>query len=179
MKNKFLVRSILMSGFALLLLAGTASADFSSADYDGDGKSDWSVFRPGTGVFYVLNSSNGTLSATAWGQACDRAIDGDFDGDGKADVAIWRPATGDWWVKPSGGIPSFFVINWGLGSLGDIPVPGDYNGDGKTDLGIYRPGSPSGWHIRFSPNWTTWTNGGWGTVGDIPIAATYKDCNCP
>ncbi|HMS38760.1 MAG TPA: VCBS repeat-containing protein [Pyrinomonadaceae bacterium] len=176
------MKNILLSGLMLILLVGSASADFTSADFDGDGKSDWSVFRPSTGIFYVLNSATGTLSATSWGTVCDRAVDGDFDGDGRADVGIWRPSTGTWWIKPSGGGPSI-IQNWGLGSLGDIPVPGDYNGDGITDLGIYRPGASSGatsgWHIKFGPTWTNWTNGSWGLAGDIPVAATYKDCNCP
>lgn len=182
MKN--FVRNILLSSFALLVLAGSASADFVTADFDGDGKSDYSVFRPSTGTFYVINSAIGTVSITTWGQACDRVIDGDFDGDGRADIGIWR-SNGDWWIKPSSGMPAFIVRNWGLGSLGDIPVTGDYDGDGKSDMAIYRPstavGVASQWFVlKSNSNWTnTLPIANWGTVGDIPVAATYKDCSCP
>lgn len=185
MKIKNLVRNILLSSFALLVLAGSASADFVTRDFDGDGKSDYSVFRPSTGTFYIVSSATGATSQIAWGAACDRVIDGDFDGDGRADVGIWRPSTGDWWIKPSSGTPNSIVRNWGLGVLGDIPVTGDYDGDGKSDMGIYRPSTGSGasqWFVvRSLNNWNTPSLpiANWGTVGDIPVAATYKDCNCP
>ena len=179
--RKDFVRNILLSSFALLLLAGSASADFVTADFDGDAKSDYSVFRPSTGTFYIVNSAFGTISVTQWGQACDRVIDGDFDGDGRADIGIWRPSNGQWWIRPSSGNPSFIVRTWGNSSFGDIPVTGDYDGDTKSDMAIYRPGSPAQWFIlSSSSNWnSSMVIQNFGTTGDIPVAATYKDCSCP
>jgi hypothetical protein len=52
-------------------------------DYDDDGSTDIAIWRgsstPGASAFYVLQSSNGGLLATAWGQCptagtCDLAI---------------------------------------------------------------------------------------------------------
>jgi hypothetical protein len=45
------------------------------ADYDGDKRTDFAVFRPSTGVWYINNSNNGTyntFSAPVWGGATDQ-----------------------------------------------------------------------------------------------------------
>jgi hypothetical protein len=45
------------------------------ADYDGDKFTDFAVFRPATGVWYISNSNNGTyntFSAPTWGTATDQ-----------------------------------------------------------------------------------------------------------
>jgi FG-GAP-like repeat len=171
-----LVRNILLIVFALFLPASSALADFVAADFDGDGKADYSIFRP-TGIFFILKSSDSSVIIHSLGRTCDQAINGDFDGDGKADFGIWRPSTGEWWIQPSGGVPSIIVRTWGIGSLGDIPAPSDYNGDGKTDMAIYRSGT---WYILQSPAWILpATIASFGASGDIPVAATYKTPTCP
>jgi hypothetical protein len=57
------------------------------ADYDGDGRTDPAVFRPATGVWYMLRSSSDytTYSFDQWGLSGDVPKTGDFDGDGRAD----------------------------------------------------------------------------------------------
>ncbi|MET0753235.1 MAG: VCBS repeat-containing protein [Pyrinomonadaceae bacterium] len=45
------------------------------ADYDGDKRTDFAVFRPSTGVWYISNSNNGaynTFSSPTWGSATDQ-----------------------------------------------------------------------------------------------------------
>lgn len=45
------------------------------ADYDGDRRTDLAVFRPATGVWWLLNSNNGaydTFTSVAWGTATDQ-----------------------------------------------------------------------------------------------------------
>ena len=118
-------------------LSGSALSNF-----DADGKSDIAVFRPSTGVWYALNSTDGNFQAVQFGLNGDKIAPGDFDADGKTDLAVFRPSTGVWYVqKSSGGIS---IFQFGLN--GDVPVQGDYDGDLKTDFAVWRP-STGVWYI--------------------------------
>jgi hypothetical protein len=136
------------------------------ADFDGDGKTDLSVFRPSEGNWY-LNRSTAGFTAAAWGVSTDLLTPGDFDGDGKADLAIFRPSTGQWFVLRSS--DSGYSANV-FGANGDVPVQGDYDGDGKDDLAVFRP-SANTWYIANSGGGTTITS--FGASGDIPVRGDY------
>lgn len=89
------------------------------ADYDADGKSDISVWRPSTGVWYVANSATPTFYIQTFGIPTDVIAPGDYDGDGKTDLAVWRDSNGSFYILRS----SDNVLNvtqWGLAS--DFPV---------------------------------------------------------
>ena len=118
-------------------LSGTATANF-----DTDGKSDFSVWRPSTGTWYWLNSTDNSFSGAQFGSTGDRVAPGDYDADGKTDLGIFRPSTGTWYIQKSTG----GVIIVQFGSTGDIPVAGDYDGDGKADFALWRP-SNGVWYI--------------------------------
>ena len=140
----------------------------SRADFDGDGKTDVSVFRPSEGNWY-LNRSTAGFTVLGWGVASDALVPGDYDGDGKADVAVFR-------ATPTVGVPDYYVLNsngftysgveWG--TTGDMAVAGDYDGDGKTDFAVFRP-STGVWYILNSSNGSN-TIEPFGQTGDLPMA---------
>jgi (2Fe-2S) ferredoxin len=104
-------------------------------DFDGDGKSDITVYRDG--VWYVIRSSNGAPTATGYGGLPqDIPIPADYDGDGKTDFAIYR--VGEWFILRSSDGGETRIDFGGLPQ--DKPVPADYDGDGKADLAVYRDG---------------------------------------
>lgn len=136
----------------------------SSADFDGDGRTDLSVFRPTDGTWHVLQSGTNTYRVQPFGLSTDKIVPGDYDGDGRADNAVFRPSTGVWYLlRSSDGLVS--TVNWGVST--DKPVPGDYDGDGRTDLAVYRDGT---WYIIQSSNGNI-SYQQFGLSGDIPVAA--------
>ncbi|GEM_PF-462532 len=138
------------------------------SDFDGDGVSDRSIFRPSNGQWFILNSGNGQLSGGPFGTNGDIPVEGDFDGDQRSDLAIWRPSTGQWIIFRSSDNTAQFLQ---LGTTGDIPVPGDYDRDQRTDPAVWRA-SNSGWFfLRSSTGYTTFDVIGFGLQGDKPIAA--------
>jgi hypothetical protein len=136
--------------------------------FDGDAKSDISVWRPSTGVWFIINSSNLSITSVGWGVNGDKPVSGNFDGDGKVDIAIWRPSTGVWFIRNSSN-GSVRTLGWGIN--GDVPVPGDYDGDGKTDIAIWRPSSGI-WYIVNSHD-DSITTRAWGESTDISVSGDY------
>ncbi len=125
---------------------GIASDQFVPQDFDGDGKKDFAVWRPGTvGTWFIVRSQTNTLFTERFGENGDDAtVAGDYTGDGKADLAVYRSgaATGDqstWFYRSIGSPPGIQAIPWGQG--GDTPAPGDYDNDGKYDFVVQRPDS--------------------------------------
>jgi FG-GAP-like repeat len=113
------------------------------ADYDGNGTTDYGIYRPEVGLWQVINSSNSPIQFQQFGIAEDIPNPTDFDGDRKADIAVFRPSNGTWYIRRSSD-NAFQTIPFG--SNGDKPVAADYDGDGKSDIAIYRP-SNSVWYI--------------------------------
>lgn len=137
-----------------------------TADFDGDSRSDVSVFRPSDGTWHVLQSGTNTYSVAQFGANGDKVVSGDYDGDGRSDIAVFRPASGNWYVlKSSDG--GWSVTNWGIAT--DKPVPADYDGDGRTDMAVYRNGT---WYIKRSSGGIDYQQFGLST--DVPIAGVSQ-----
>ena len=107
------------------------------ADFDGDGKDEKIVWRPGDGNWYVRFSATNEMMAYQWGLPGDLPIVGDYDGDLIPDLVVWRPSNGTWYVKTS---LSLYDANRAIvqqfGLPGDVPVKGDFDGDGKLDFAV-------------------------------------------
>jgi hypothetical protein len=135
-------------------------------DYDADLKSDYTIWRPSSGVWYGVRSSVGDYFATQWGTPNDVPTPGDYDGDGQSDIAVWRPSSGVWYLLPSKSPGTYTGAQWGVES--DVPVVADYDGDGKDDIAVYRPGSGT-WYVLPSGSPGTYAATKWGTENDIPL----------
>jgi len=154
------------------------STDYTApGDYDGDGKFDVCVQRPGgtptsQATFYALRSSDNGVMAQPWGLSNDLVVPGDYDGDGKTDFAVVREgstATSNltWYILRSsdnGVIANVFGLTGA-----DVNAQNDYDGDGKADIAIWRDTNGTFYYNRSS-------DGGfaafqWGSPNDYPVAS--------
>jgi hypothetical protein len=150
-------------------------------DFDGDGRADFTVFRPSSSVWYILNSSNNSLLSVNLGQSGDLITPADYDSDGRTDTAVFRPA--------GQGDPNrayFYILQTSSNSIraeqfgkqGDIPMPGDWDGDAIVDLAVYRDGSQTGGQSYFfyrpsSQPLVDYRSIAWGATGDKPILGDF------
>ncbi len=136
-----------------------------NCDFDGDGRSDVSIFRPSNGQWWISRSGDGGNFAAQFGIETDRIVPADFTGDGRSDIAVWRGGT--WFVLRS---EDFSYYSFPFGTSGDVPVPADFDGDARSDAAVFRA-SNSTWYVSLS-------NGGmlieqFGATGDRPYAGDF------
>jgi hypothetical protein len=136
-------------------------------DFDGDHKTDLSVFNLNSGPepdFRFITSSTNTESSALWGAAGDLPANADFDGDGKTDFAVFRPSEGTWYIlRSSDG--AYTILRFGV--AGDLLVPADYDGDGKDDVGVFRA-SQGLWYVLRSSDAQVLISQ-FGQPGDKPV----------
>lgn len=142
--------------------------DRTNSDFDGDGGSDFSVFRETNGSWYSLNTNNGAIRIAQWGGASDLPVPNDYDGDGLTDMAVYRPSTGSWYYLRSSN-STVGITAWGVST--DKPVPGDFDGDGKADITVFRPETGSWFTLNSSNNQVVIET--FGGEGDIPVNGDY------
>lgn len=139
------------------------------ADFDGDGKTDPSIFRPSDGGWWILGSTAGVSSVT-WGFGTDLLTPADYDGDGKTDVAVYRPGnspSSSFYILRSNGFV-FEARNWGLAD--DVPVVADYDGDSLADAAVFRP-STGAWYVLGTTS--GFVGQIWGQNGDVPVTGDF------
>jgi FG-GAP-like repeat len=152
-------------------------------DFDGDGKTDFSIYRPTTGTWWIVKSSDSSYYALQFGAACtqsttpngcDKVAPADYDGDGKTDAAVFRPSPNSvatWYFLLSGSGNSFSTQQFGLAT--DIPAPGDFDGDGRADIGVWRDSNKTFYSNNSSNGQLAVSNLQTATSNNTPISADY------
>lgn len=157
----------LPTGGSYFLVSGNTSLTPGTIDFDGDSKTDLSIYRPQAGEWWWLNSGDGTSGATPFGSGTDKLVPADYTGDGRTDLGFWRPSTGEWYIVRS---ENYTYYSFPFGSPGDIPAPGDFDADGRADAAVFR-GSTATWYINKSSGGITTQQ--FGLNGDIPVVSDY------
>lgn len=136
-------------------------------DFDGDKKTDISIFRTQSGEWWIERSSGG-VTAAQFGNASDIIVPADYTGDGKDDIAVFRPLTAEWFILRS---EDGSYYSFPFGTTGDIAVPADYDGDGKADAAVFRPSDGKWYVLRSSDLQVVVVH--FGIKGDIPVSSDF------
>lgn len=137
-------------------------------DYNGDGKTDFTVYRRDDQTFYTRIGQREEVQIQGnIGTNSSSSVTGDFDGDGKYDYAVVTNNGGSllWSIHRSidGLVDARY---WGL--AGDIFLAADFDGDRKDEITIFRGGK---WFILFDDGQVKTST--LGRAGDLPVPADY------
>ncbi len=155
-----------------IIQRGNEPSHKSVLDFDGDGRTDFSVIQNLNGAMIWHNSlSLAGYNPVSFGSFTDDVpVPADYDGDGKTDVGVWRTSNGTFYILQSADNTFKGVA---FGQAGDNPrVSQDFDGDGKTDFAVTRNvGNTLVWYILQSTGGVRGIQ--YGSNTDKPIRGDY------
>lgn len=137
-------------------------------DYNGDRRTDYTVFRPSNQNWFTLFQTPGNYTQKDFARPTDKLVPADYTGDRLADYGFYRPETGLWFIQNTSGITVYY-LQFGLPN--DVPTPGDFDGDGKADIAVFRPSNGT-WYVRRSSD-NALQAVQFGMNGDKPFAVDF------
>lgn len=139
-------------------------------DFDGDGRTDLTVYRNSNNTFYAQSSLTGAFLEQPLGRPGDSvSLTVDFDGDARSDFSTAGYNGQFVWRIFESSTQTLREIEWGNSDLGDFFAAADYDGDGRFDIAVFRQGV---WHIIESST-GAYRYEYFGQTGDIPAANDF------
>lgn len=111
----------------------------STADIDGDGRTDLGLYDPSSGGWqFDINQDGAAELSLSLPEAGPNVLPllGDWDGDGRSSPGMFLPGSLTWKFFDEEGR---LLQTLQAGSAGDVPLVGDWDGDGRDSIGVYRP----------------------------------------
>jgi len=139
---------------------------FQGADFDEDGMTDLSVFRPVNGTWYIDGTSRS--DTRQWGANGDIPLISSYSGSASTGYTVYRPTDNTFYFQAysSSGENGYF----NFGSAGDIPVTANFFSADQTDYAVFRP-STGTWYLNQFTSFQTYR---FGINGDIPVVGNYS-----
>lgn len=144
-------------------------------DFDGDGKTDFTVIRKIDNKLHWLSKMSSRIATRnfQFGIVKDLSVPGDYNGDGKTDFAVVRTKEGalTWLIQPNGNTAAY---SFDFGLPGDIAFAGKFDLDQKVDPTVVRQVSGEMlWYILSSLSAQN-INFKWGKSGDKVVIGDFN-----
>jgi hypothetical protein len=152
------------------LYAGSRLLAVEDANANAAPPADLAIWRPSSGVWWVMGGTNSQQVGFAWGTNGDTPVPGDYDGDGKTDFSVFRPGNNTWYIFNSS---TNALTALTFGQAGDKVAQADYDGDGRTDAAVFRDtgANLATWYVQGSSSGFYASQ--FGLASDAPAPADY------
>ena len=160
-------------------IRGQIKQTHTTTEYDGDGRSDPTIFRQSTNQFWIDHSLNSNFTIINHGTgAGDIYLNNtaDFDGDGRGDPLLLKldgAGNATWRIYQTGtNTVRTLLLGIFTAAIGDTLAIADYDGDGMQDPAVFRRSTGDWWVIQSSaPGFMLVQH--WGTLNDFPSIGDY------